>query len=82
VAMLDELDEPDTDGLEEMGTVRPPQIHVLEGDDIPTPGDTLGPEVLSGGRSGRSSGRWAQTRARGSRPRGVGGRRRTVEPHN
>ena len=48
-AMLDELDESDTDEIVDMGVVPgPPQVHVLEGDDIPTPGDPT--EVLIGGR--------------------------------
>ena len=49
-SILDELDELNTNGVVDMGTVPgPPQVHVLEGDDIPTPGDALGTEVLIGG---------------------------------
>ena len=50
--MLDELDGARSgDGVKELWTMPgPPQVHVLMGDDILTPGDPLGTNVPIGGK--------------------------------
>ena len=52
-AMLEELDStlPEDEVVELRIVPGPPQVYVLKGDEIPTPGDPLGTSVLIGGKN-------------------------------